>query len=248
MKKINNFLVLAISLIVVALIISMTLIAINWKSVEGDKSTISTSGTSTIQVTASKVSLYIGYEARADTAEEAQQNNTDVSNAVIEAIRDLGVAESNIETTNYNVAPEYDWTEDGRVLKGYLATHTIKITTQDLDKVGEYIDVAIGAGANRINRLNYELTDEEQESLKAQALKEATQNARSKAEAIALGSGTRIVRVKSITDTYSYSPWRYTLEYAVVGSSSAEDIEIPTQVETGSVTVNANINAIFEIA
>lgn len=244
----KNMKILSISIIFVALIISATLIVINIDKFEGEKNTIQTSGSSTIQAKANKVSLYVSYEARADTAEEAQQNNSEVSNAVIQALKDAGMREEDIETTYYYVSPEYQWTSEGRVFKGYLATHTIKATSEELDKIGSYIDAAIRAGANIINNLNYELTEEEQDKLKAEALKKATQNARIKAEAIAEGSGTRIVKVKSISDTYSYNPWRYDIAWDTEIASSEREISLPTQVETGSVTIHANINAVFEIA
>ena len=241
---------IALSLIAVALIISGTLIILNLGNLQSNKKTIDSNGNSDIEVSANKVSIMIGYDSRSKDAAEAQEDNRLVSAKIIENLKKAGLKDDEIETVYYYVNPEYDWSSNGeQTLKGYIATHTLKITTTDLDKIGSYIDASISSGANRIDSVNYELTTDRQNELKAQVLKEAAENARAKAEAIAIGSGTRIKKLISVQDTsYDYNPWIYSVGVAKAeGALSSRDIELPTPIETGKITIQASVRAVFEI-
>ena len=238
-----------LSIIAVALIISGTLIALNWKNIQGADKTIESNGESKIEAKANKMVLSLGYDSRAKTAEEAQNLNKDVSNEIIKSLKSKGLSEDDIETESFYVNPEYDWSEGKQTLKGYLASHTIKISTTKLDKAGEYIDAAMNAGANHVNGINYELTQEKQNELKTQTLKEAAENARSKAEAIATGSGSEIKKLISVQDTsYNYQPWIYRMDYAKTAGAETVMPEIPTEVSIGKVTIQASVKAVFKLA
>lgn len=238
-----------LSIIAVALIISGTLLALNWQNTQGADKTIESNGESKIEVKANKMVLSLGYDSRAKTAEEAQELNKAVSNDVIKALKSKGLSEDDIETESFYVNPEYDWNEGKQTLKGYLASHTMKISTTKLDKAGEYIDSAMNAGANHVNGINYELTQEKQNELKAQTLKEAAENARSKAEAIASGSGSKIKKLVSVQDTsYNYQPWIYRMDYAKMAGAETAMPEIPTEVSIGKVTIQASVKAVFKLA
>lgn len=238
---------IALALIAVALIISGTLIVLNSKNIL-EKKTLDSNGNSKIEVSANKVSIIIGYDSRNKDAAAAQEDNKLVSEQIINSLKNAGVKDSEIETLSYYVNPEYDWSNGKQTLKDYLATHTLKISTLDLDKIGSYIDAAISGGANRVDSISYELTTEKQNELKAQALKEAAENARTKAEAIAAGSGTKIKKLVSVQDTsYDYRAWDYPVMYAKAEGATSSDINIPTQVETGKIVIEASVRAVFEI-
>ena len=245
----KNNLSIPLSIIAVALIVSGTLLALNWKDIQAAEKTIEANGESKVEVKADKMVLSVGYETRAKTAGEAQDLNKIISNDIINALKSQGLAEEDIETESYYVNPEYDWGEGKQTLKGYLASHTIKVSTTKLDKAGEYIDAAMNAGANRVDGINYELTQERQNELKTQTLKEAAENARGKAEAIASGSGSRIKKLISIQDTsYNYEPWIYRMDYAKMAGAETAMPEIPTEVSIGKVTIQASVKAVFKLA
>lgn len=243
-KEIKTYLIAA-SLIIVALIICGTLVLLNLKNLKGDIKTVESFGESKIEIKANKASIIVSYEARAKTAEEAQKNNKEVSVKIILNLKNNGLKEEEIETLSYYVNPQYDWKDGKQIFREYLAVHTLKISTTDINKIGSYIDAAMTGGANRIDSINYELTKEKENELKEQVLKEAAENARNKAEAIATGSGSKIKKLVSIQDTsFNYQPWVYRVDY--VKAQTAE-LKIPTEVETGKITIQANVKAVFEI-
>lgn len=248
---------IAVALIAVALIIAGAMIIVKDKEIKAetktsDMKTLESNGDSTIEVMANKVSIMIGYDSRNSTADAAQEDNKIVSAKIISALESAGLNKSDVETMYYNVGPEYDWSDGKQTLKGYLATHTLKISTTQVDKIGKFIDAAVRAGANRIDSIDYELTTDKENELKAQVLKTAAENARAKADAIASGSGTKIVKLVSVQDTsYNYAPWNYRLDYAVSAESKAGGampvVNVPTQVETGKVTITASVRTVYQL-
>jgi len=78
---------------------------------------------------------------------------------------------------------------------GYLATNVVEVTLDDLAQVSKVIDTATQSGANIVRNLQYRLKNPR--SVRGQALREAAEQARASAEAMASGLGLRIVRVIS---------------------------------------------------
>jgi hypothetical protein len=208
--------------------------------------TISTSGQYEIKAEPDTATLVIEFDNLAPTAKQAQDTNArsmeDIRNALIR--EDL--TEDNFKTMNYFVGPEYEWTSDGQKLTGYRARHTLEITTDDIAHIGIYIDAAIGAGANNIQEVRFSLSTEKENQLKAQAISNATQDAKNKADAMAAGLGTKVKKVVSISDqSFYYQPYRYALSEEVrAGTAKAVD----TQISPGQVDITAQVQAVFELA
>jgi len=243
-----NTLLIVSAIVLVAIIIAGTFLIINWKDVSNTK-TISSTGQSIIEETANKAIIYLAYENRDSSAEAAQEKNKLYSDKILEELKIAGLTEKEIETASYTVAPEYDWTEKGQVFKDYLAVHNFKISTEKIEDIGKYIDAAIRGGANRIDNIEYALTEDKEQELKAKVLKQASEFAREKADAIASGSGTKVKKLISIQDTsYDYRTWNYLLTAKAESGGAMPSVDVPTRIETGKVTVQANVMAVFEIA
>jgi uncharacterized protein YggE len=131
--------------------------------------------------------------------------------------------------------------EGGRPeIAGYTATNVIEVRINDLVKVGQIIDVAMRAGANSIHRLLFTVQNEEK--LRAQALREAAVNAKANAEALAAALGLRIVRVLLVTESGpAFQPIR---ELALRSESSAPQ----TPIDPGAIEVRATVTLAVEIA
>ena len=69
------------------------------------RSTVSTSGTATTKVQPDKFSVTVGVETNGTTAQEAADRNAAAMEQVISALRELGISEENISTSNYSVYP-----------------------------------------------------------------------------------------------------------------------------------------------
>jgi len=156
-----------------------------------------------------KIGLAI--ETRSKSSKEAVEENARLAKVVLDALLDYGLQEDNIKTSSYRLYSYREGqktdseTEQEKIY--YQATNEMLISTTQLDTVGEIIDLAVKAGANNINYINFELSNPQE--LMFQALTMATKQARRKAEAIAEGAGETIQQLHSIREERtSYTPSR----------------------------------------
>ena len=103
--------------------------------------------------------LTLGVVTEHTSAEAAQQENAEISNRVIEALKQIGIDESEIKTTVYSVQPRYDYHDGKSILRGYEVEHHFEVTIKDLSKIGNVYDLAIKNGANRSGGIQFQLTD-----------------------------------------------------------------------------------------
>jgi len=208
--------------------------------------TLNAQGVATISSLPDEVSVLVNIEVLKDTAEEAKDENSRISENVQSFLRVAGITD--IETMNYNIYEEFDWTDDGRESLGYKATNMLKVKTKDFDLIGKIIDISINAGATNINSVNFELSEEKQAELKREALAKASADARLKAEGMAAGLGAKLGKIMSISDSsYNYRPYPMfdMAETMAAGEIKAmvEDVVInPRKLE-----VRANVNVVFAL-
>ena len=132
---------------------------------------------------------------QAETGQAAAAQNAKKQDAVLGELRKAMGAAAEIKTISYSLNPNYSYPKDGRqpTISGYTASNVVLVTTAELDRVGEVIDIATRSGANTVNSLRFTLKDEGAAS--SQALREAALQARGKADALASALKVRIVRV-----------------------------------------------------
>ena len=76
-----------------------------------------------------------------------------------QALRDAGVAEADVQTSELSLAPRYGERGDPELPVGYVASNVVTARVRDLDALGAVIGAATGAGANRIDGLSFALSD-----------------------------------------------------------------------------------------
>ena len=202
-----------------------------------DAKTISLTGSGSASATANEAVVILGVQTDDESAAEAIEENAETMTAVIAAIKGLGLTEDEISTTSYNVYPEYNW--ELRIVTGYRVTNMIRVEIEDLDIVGEVIDVAGEAGANRVDGISFGLSDEVSEPLKLEAYVAALEDAQEKADVIAGTLGLSITGVQSVSES-SYIPtvpFRAVAEMDFAGAS--------TPVLEGSLTVTVQIHIVY---
>ncbi len=245
--KTTNVLLALLIIVIVAAFVTVLLIFKPWPSAG---KTIEVNGNAEVEKQATIATIYLGYQNVNADAKTAEQENAIVIAAIKSALTKKGLSADKIETDSYYLNQEYSWTNNEQKLIGYRAYHRLKIKLENYDNIGTFISAAVAAGANFVDNIAYSLTDDEMNTLKAQALQEASTNAREKAESIALGLNLRIKGIKSVQDTtYDYRPWLYDVAYKAesIGGSGGT-ITTPSSVDVGKVTVTASVHVIFETA
>ena len=209
--------------------------------------TITSTGTAEIRTEPNQAEVDFRIEVLKQTAQEAADEAKQKSNAVISVLKSM--EDVKVETISYNVWKKEDWTEDGAVFRGYVATYTLKAKTSDFENVGRIIDAAIDNGANGIDNVQFTLTSEEEAKVKKEALKKAGEDAKGKAEAIAEGVGLDLGDIVSVSSQdFYYPPYIFAkgAELAVADSVDAGAINREIMVEPKELTVTATISVVYE--
>lgn len=233
-------------------------------NLDNQRRTLSATGVSSAKVSPDLVTISFVVERQEKTAQQATQSNADVTTLVIEALKEAGLSESEISTSNYNVYPVYEYAEmpveciqygEGdqvqkycplpalkQILVGYKAVNGIVVESAQLDKVGQWIDAAVEAGANRVDYLYFYVSTQRQDEIRNDLMAVAVQNALGKATIALEPLGMKIVDVLNINiDSYPTIYPKKGYEYAA-GAPSTTTLIIP-----GAQEVSATIHATFEI-
>lgn len=208
--------------------------------------TVNVAGQSTIKVMPDIVTVYFSVETRGATSKEAADKNTNITDALTNALLSLGFNRSEIQTMSYSVYPEYDWNSGSQRFKDYLASQSIKveIPANNSGKIGTVVDAGITAGAG-ISYINFELSQANQNSYKAEAIKLAAQDATTKAQAVAQGLGKNLGSLVSVSvDNYNYMPW---IAYNAAGASTADIQKAAPTIQPSTQEISASVTAVFKI-
>ncbi len=195
---------------------------------------ISASGEGRREMAPDKATIVLGVETRARTPAAAASANADRMTAIRGALVRAGVAERDIATARYSLGLHFTGREGQDTM--YVAANMVTVTTRQLDQVGRIIDTGLGAGANNINQLHYDLSDRTQAS--TQALGDAVTNARQQAETMAAAAGGRLGELVEL----STQPGEYRPFFAAdVAMARMQAGAAPTPVSPGQVTVTASV-------
>jgi len=221
---------------------------VNAISGEGN-STISVSGTGIIKTEPNQAKVYLGVETQSRNVTEALEENSLKMQSIIKAIKKLGISKDSIETTYFSVYPIRDYEKSGEDIIGYRASNEITVELHDLDKIGAVIEEAMNAGANKVRRIEFGLTEDKKREVKNEALKEACKDARTKADTIASGLGLKITRIATARESGTYvAPYRTEVfggEYAMPVPTPAPKAISPP-IELKEVKVSATIDIAYE--
>lgn len=146
--------------------------------------------------------IQIGVETQAETTQDALAQNNTQTTAVIEKLKELGVADRDIQTSNFNIYPRYD--DNGRQITGYNVSNTVNVTIRNLDQAGELLDEVVQVGANRVYGISFSVDDPS--ALMAQAREAAVANALEHAQQLAGGANATVGRVLVITENVGQPP------------------------------------------
>ena len=196
-----------------------------------------------VKVVPDMAELVFSVTTQAEDAKACQeQNSRDLAN-VISFLKDSGIAETSIQTSNYGLDPVYDW-NSGRTISGYEMNTEITVSDVPIDQAGALISSSVEAGINSISQVTY-LSSKYDESYQ-QALKNAIASARVKVEAIAEAGGCSlgaVIHVQEYSDnqTARYSSYRNAATEDKASGAAA------MAVEPGQVSVTAQVTVEFEI-
>ncbi len=175
-------------------------------------------------------------------AQVQSQANTTINN-VGAAIKRLGVGDKDIQTTNYNLRPDYDFRGGSQQIKGYVADINLSVKARQFDKINQIIDAATANGANQVGGLSFTLDDATREKVENEARKTAIDNAKKKAAQIAAESGLNLGRIVNVSENAGATPRPI---YAMAEKLSGAPAADTTQVQPGSSEISVSVVLSYE--
>lgn len=173
------------------------------------------------------------------------KENTEKMNNILKEIKALGVEEKDIKTTSYNLAPRYEWTEDGkRIFKGYTLTQQISVKIRNFEKIGDVLEKSTEKGANLVGDLQFSI--DEPEKVRQEARKEAIEKAKAKAGQIAQDSGLKLVKLANVYEDYYPRTYSDTL-YKSLEATGGGEIAAPPEIQPGEQEVTVTIYLTYRV-
>lgn len=176
------------------------------------------------------------------SASKAQQDNAKIANDILTEIKNYGVAGKDIQTSSFNLSPEYDYKNGKRTLKGHRVQHSFTILLRQITKLGDFLDDITKKSNDSvaINNISFDIANKEQ--LKIKALEAAISNARKKAEAMAKASQKKLGAVIAVEELgASFGAPRPMLRMETMAKAAS------TPVESGEVSVEAQVKIHFDL-
>jgi uncharacterized protein YggE len=191
-----------------------------------------------VKVAPDRATIQISVQTRAATAAAAATENATKVQAVLTALRALGLTNDQLSTMNFNVHPDYVHRE-GRepTITGYNVTNTILADVRRLDQVGRVIDAALSRGANMMTSLQFYASNTE--AARRTAIAGAIAKARADAEAAAAAAGGSLGQLLEINiGAHFPQPPMPMMRMQAMAASGAMDTPIQPGQESLTVIVS----------
>jgi uncharacterized protein YggE len=216
--------------------------------------TISVDGTGKIFAVPDIATFSVTVTQEKANAADAQKATTDLINPIIDYLKSSGIDEKDIQTTDYNISPRYEYTQSictdvncqpgKQTLKGFDATETVTVKVRDTSKAGDLLAGVGGKGATSVSGLSFTIDDDT--ALQAQARANAINDAKSKANLLASQLGVHLVRIVNFSESTGGYPMPY---FGVTSGAKAMDsvAPVPPTIETGQNQITSNVSITYEI-
>lgn len=220
--------------------------ASNTISVSGEGYVFSVPDTATFSVTVQET---------AKDVKTAQDAATKKNNAIIDYIKKGGVDAKDIQTTDYNVYPQYDYATQAcpmgtycppgrQTLSGYQVSETLDVKVRDTTKAGDLLAGVGKLGASQVSGLSFTVDDPT--ALEAQARGKAIDDAHTKAEALATQLGVTLVRVVGYSEGGG-GPVYYAKSVAMDSAGMGAVPAAAPEIATGQNKITSDVSVTYEI-
>ena len=157
------------------------------------------------------------------------------------------ISPNGLQTTSINIQPEFDWTEEGRVSKGFRYENRLSIALRGTGFAGGLVDLVIKAGGDVVRFEGLSFTSSRRAETQKLALLDAIDDAQETADLMVDHMGYEIVRIVEITPPSATGSFRAYGEEVEQAAMADDGGFVPTPVFGGSETVTESVRIVFEI-
>lgn len=214
---------------------------------------ITVTGTGKASVAPNIANINFTVQENASTVAAAQESATKRTDTALAAIKKLGVADKDIQTSGYNVSPQYATEpcspgaycpQNTSKIIGYQVSQSVDVKVRDTAKAGDVLGALGTAGVQNVSGPNFTVDDTS--AVSADARGKAIDDARAKAEVLAKQLGVHLGKVVNFSENASGG---YPM-YATLGKAEARDSVAPAAVPTipaGQNETNVSVTIVYEI-
>jgi hypothetical protein len=177
----------------------------SFQASNGSSEGISVSGEGRVAATPDMAVLNIGVSAKEDTVAAANSTVQAAMDRLLGSLTADGIAEKDIQTSQFTISPEYDYQFSQPKLTGYRVTHMLQVKVRDIDRAGEVIDGGVEAAGDLVQVGSISLTIDDNSALAKQARELAMADAKAKADELARLADVELGTPVSISES-SYTP------------------------------------------
>ena len=218
---------------------ALVLLMPGWAAAQEQQHIITMSGHGETHGQPDTAMLSAGVSVDAPTAAAALADANKNMQAILAALKKLGVADKDIQTRNFSVHPQYaNGNGQAPRVTGYQVSNLVEVRLADIGKLGSALDALVTEGANQINGVNFSIHDPA--ALLAEARTQAVADARAKAETFAKAAGVTLGAILSITENGNGGP-----RPVVFAAPMAKMASVP--VALGEEAINADVTIAWEI-
>jgi uncharacterized protein YggE len=187
----------------------------------------------------------VGVETRDESVQVAVDDNAEIMNDILDALKALGIADADLQTSNYSVFTESIKPRmelESEEAEGTLVYHVrnqVSVKVRDLDILEDVLDEAVSAGANSVYGIQFGVDDPTE--LQAEARADAVADAKARAESLAELHGVSVGDVMHISEVIgSPGPMLERAAYAVPQGTGAP-------IEVGELEVHMSVQVTYAI-
>lgn len=181
----------------------------------------------------------------AETAEAALTANSAAMRNVVGALREQGVEERDIQTSQFQIFPRYNRTEnkDGQTetgeIVGYEVSNALTVRVRDLPKLGALLDQSVKLGVNKGGQISF--SNDNPEAALTEARKKAVAEALAKAKTLTEAANVKLGRIIEMSEN-SVRPMAQPMVRMAMAKEAGDSVPLATGENTYSVTVNVTFS------
>jgi len=204
---------------------------------------MSVNGIGRVTIVPDIATINIGVRSESEVVTDALDGNTAQANAIARVLKQLGIEDKDIQTSNFNIYPSERYDPMTGQVEGrfFVVENTVNVTVRDLSSLGQVLNAVVEAGANSIYGISFNVDD--RSAAVAEARELAIQEAKAKAEVIAEAAGVQLGEIININVYEGSMPVSY--YDAKGGAFMAEAAAVP--IAAGTLTIIMECNLTYAI-
>jgi uncharacterized protein YggE len=243
-KTIVTFILLAAALIIGACSAAQAAPPLQDSEGAALQRTITVNGVGSVKLTPDIAHISIGVQTQNEDAGAAVAENNTAAQEIMDALADFGVAEADIQTSDFSIWPQQEYDPDGNITgTTYLVQNTVNVTVRELDQMGDLLDSVVSSGANSVYGISFDVAD--RTAAEAEALEAAVANA--DAQAATLAGAANVERGEVISmSSYSASPPVFPFDRFGMGGGAAQEASA-APITPGQLEIQSSVVIVYQI-